>query len=163
MKQSAGLLVFKRNGSAIEVLLEHPGGPFWSKKDSWTVPKGEPKKNEEPIATALREFQEETGFALRPEELIDLGLIKDDNGKTNYIWAAEAKLDITQFNCKSYFEIEWPPKSGQRQKFPEADKIDWFEIGRAKQKIFKSQVGFIDRLAEILDIDVRTPEQQSLL
>lgn len=171
MKQSAGILVFKRTGSVVEVLLAHPGGTFWGKKDCWSIPKGELEDGEDYLTAARREFKEELGQSPPNSDYsdyIDLGSIKQDSSKVNYIWAVEGDFDTAKFNCQSMVEIEWPPKSGQKLTFAENDKCNWFDLPSAKQKLFKAQIEFIDRLAAELGIkteegSTREPPQQSLL
>lgn len=169
MKQSAGLLVFRRVKDGVEVLLAHPGGPFWAKKDVWSIPKGEVEEGEDLIVAAKREFKEELGFAGPQGELIELGSAKA-NGKVNYIWAVESNPDLKQFSPNSTVTMEWPPRSGQTQEFPESDRIAWFELSAAKTKLYKNQIEFMDRLAERLKVDLQeAPDklpsavQQSLL
>jgi predicted NUDIX family NTP pyrophosphohydrolase len=162
MKQSAGLLVFRRQGSNLEVFLAHPGGPFWSKKDVWSIPKGEVEEGEDFETTARREFEEECGLELPKNDLIDLGSAKQP-GKINFIWAVEGDLDVSKFICKSTFSMEWPPKSGQEQEFVENDRVAWFDISKAQDKVFKNQQIFLKRLAEVLEMDISHPEQQTLL
>lgn len=153
MKQSAGILVFRRKENIVEVLLAHPGGPFWAKKDQWSIPKGELEDNEDHEAAARREFKEELGFEAPQGELIDLGTLKATN-KINQIWAVEGDPDLKQFAPESTVTMEWPPRSGQKQEFPESDRIAWFSLFKAKQKLFKNQAEFIDRLAEKLGVSI---------
>jgi predicted NUDIX family NTP pyrophosphohydrolase len=160
---SAGIVVYKRQGDKVEVLLAHPGGPFWAKKDSWLFPKGEVDEGEDELEAAKREFREELGFGVPGGELIDLGAVKQDSKKTNRIWAVEGDIDLAAFTCDSTFTIEWPPKTGKQQEFPEVDKISWFDLSTAKQKLFKAQGVFIDRLAEKLDAEVVEPPEQAAL
>lgn len=150
-KQSAGLLLYKRNGKDLQVLLVHPGGPFWAKKDtaSWSIPKGEFIEGEDPQAAAQREFREELGLTPPEGQTIDLGSATQSSGKVIYIWAQESDLDISTMKSNT-FEMQWPPKSGQMQRFPEADKAAWLTLGEAKVKIIKGQVPFLERLAEQL-------------
>jgi predicted NUDIX family NTP pyrophosphohydrolase len=149
-KTSAGILLFRRRGGGIEVLLVHPGGPLWAKKDegSWSVPKGEFVDPEEPRACALRELAEELGAAapeLALDELIELGRVKQKSGKVVSCWAAEADFDPAEVDS-NLFEMEWPPRSGQRQEFPEVDRAEWFGPEAAKEKINPAQAELIDRL-----------------
>lgn len=161
--QSAGILVFRGQGSKIEVLLVHPGGPFWAKKDSWSIPKGELEADEELLTGAFREFEEEVGVPPPKGELLELGEFKSSSAKTNYIWAMEGDFDLKDFKSNT-FTMEWPPKSGVQQEFVENDRAGWFDLTTAQRKVFKNQAVFIDRLAERLQIDMPTePEQQSLL
>jgi len=150
-KESAGVLLF-RNRAAPELLLIHPGGPYWAKKDlgAWSIPKGEIDPGEEPQSCALRELREELGPAapsLGPDELIELGSIRQKGGKVVYAWAAEAEFDPTALQSNS-FELEWPPHSGERREFPEVDRAEWFEPVAAQDKILAAQAELIDRLLE---------------
>jgi predicted NUDIX family NTP pyrophosphohydrolase len=143
-KRSAGILL--RRGD--EVLLVHPGGPFWAKKDAgaWSIPKGEYEDGDDPRACALREFQEELGTAL-PEgtELVDLGTVRQKSGKVITAFAAEGDLD-TETITSNTFEIEWPPRSGRTQEFPEVDRAAWFSIAEAREKLNPAQAEFLVRL-----------------
>jgi predicted NUDIX family NTP pyrophosphohydrolase len=162
MKQSAGILVYKRHKHDILVLLAHPAGPIWGHKDSWTIPKGELDEDEDHITAAKREFLEEVGLPTPEGELIDLGIHKA-SGKTNFIWAVKGDIDVSKFSCNS-FTMEWPPRSGQLQEFLENDKVAWFPLAKAKNKLFANQAIFIDRLADHLGATIpEPPEQQSLL
>ncbi|HTB48789.1 MAG TPA: NUDIX domain-containing protein [Verrucomicrobiae bacterium] len=162
-KQSAGILVFRGNPRSVEVLLVHPAGPFWAKKDTWSIPKGELDEGEDHLAAAFREFEEELGMLPPAGELLELGSMKQSGGKTNYIWAVEGEFNVKLFKGNT-FTMEWPPKSGQQQEFPENDRAAWFDLATAKRKLFKAQIVFIDRLAERLKIEMTPePEQQSLL
>jgi predicted NUDIX family NTP pyrophosphohydrolase len=154
-KTSAGILLFRRSGGgSAEVLLVHPGGPLWTKKDegAWSVPKGEYVDPEEPRACALRELAEELGPAapaLALDELIELGQITQKSGKVVSCWAAEADFDPAKVDS-NLFEMEWPPRSGRRQEFPEVDRAEWFDPETAKAKINPAQAELIDRLLERL-------------
>ena len=143
-KYSAGILVFRQNPD-VEVLLLHLGGPFWAKKDSWTIPKGEIKPDEDEFAAAKREFFEEVGMAAPDGKYIDLGQIDQPPDKTNHIWAVAGSLNLSGFKCNE-FSMEWPPRSGKMQTFPECDRAEWFSLNQAKDKLLKAQQGFIDRL-----------------
>lgn len=145
MKQSAGLLVFRRSADRAEVLLVHPAGPIYGHKDTWSIPKGELDGDENHLAAAYREFEEEVGVVPPTGELIDLGTHKQTNGKLNFIWAVQGDIDVTQFSSNN-FTMEWPPKTGQIQEFPENDRAAWFDIVAARPKIFASQGVFIYRL-----------------
>ena len=150
MKRSAGILLYKVNHSnEIAFFLVHPGGPFFAKKDNgfWTIPKGEIEPDEDPLATAKREFEEETGTE-PTGDFITLGEIKQKGGKIVQAWAVEGDLDIEKIKSNN-FEIEWPPKSGQKKSFPEIDKAGWFSLTEAKAKINEAQYVFITRLAEL--------------
>jgi len=145
-KRSAGLLMFRSKNSEIEVFLVHPGGPFWQKKDlsAWSLPKGEYSEGEDPLIAAKREFEEETG--IKPEgEFISLEEIKQPSGKLITAWAFEGDCDSARVRSNT-FSLEWPPKSGQVQEFPEIDRAGWFSIEDARLYILKGQLGFIDTL-----------------
>jgi predicted NUDIX family NTP pyrophosphohydrolase len=136
---SAGLLAFRRRNRP-EVLLAHPGGPFWAKKDdgTWTIPKGLAEPGADLLATARREFAEETNFSAAGD-FIALAPVKQKSGKTVHAWAFEADFDLAQF-ASNTFEIEWPPKSGRRQSFPEIDRLDYFTLPVARIKILPYQL-----------------------
>lgn len=148
-KHSAGILLYRLVGDDPEILLVHPGGPFWAKKDAgaWTIPKGEVKPEEENVAGALRELREELGPApeIERETLIELGSVRQKSGKVVDAWAAEADFDPATLASNS-FEMEWPPRSGERQSFPEVDRAAWLEPGAAREKILPAQQPFLDRL-----------------
>jgi predicted NUDIX family NTP pyrophosphohydrolase len=151
VKKSAGLLMYRRNASGdIQVLLAHPGGPFWKNKDAgaWSIPKGEYETPEEPLAAALREWAEETGFAAQPPYL-PLGEIRQKNGKHVIAWAFEGDCDPARL-VSNTFEIEWPPKSGRMQSFSEIDSVQWFGLDEARAKINAAQAAFVDKLAKLL-------------
>lgn len=138
-KHSAGLLLFRRAGPKIEVLLVHPGGPFWAKKDAgaWSIPKGEYAAGEDPRAAAMREFQEETG--LRPSgEPMPLGSFRQSSAKVIEVWALEGAFDPASLRSNT-FSMEWPPRSGRMQSFPEVDSAAWFDLEEAQRKIVKGQ------------------------
>lgn len=149
---SAGILLFRRHDVAIEVLLGHPGGPFWQTKDHghWTVPKGEVEVGETMVDVARREFEEETGHAVPDGPLIPLGEVRQKSGKTVVAWAVEGDLDPTLARSNT-FTIEWPPKSGQRTEFPELDRVAWFDLVEARSRLKDAQVPFLDRLSAALD------------
>jgi predicted NUDIX family NTP pyrophosphohydrolase len=151
-RQSAGILLYRFAGEASEVLLVHPGGPFWARKDAgvWSIPKGEYDDTEDPLACALREFEEETGTALDPEEPVELGSIKQRSGKVVTAWAAEGDLDADSI-ASNTFTMEWPPRSGTTAEFPEVDRAGWFSLDEAREKLNPAQVEFVDRLADWLD------------
>jgi len=153
-KRSAGILLFRRNGGEIEFLLVHPGGPFWAKKDAgaWSIPKGQIEEDEEPRACAVRELGEELGKApeLDPERLIELGSIRQKAGKVVEAWAAEADFDPAAL-AGNTFAMEWPPRSGKQQEFPEVDRAGWFDLESAKAKILQAQAEFLDRLLKRLE------------
>ena len=149
-KRSAGLLLYKRAGAGLRVLLVHPGGPFWAKKDAgaWSIPKGEYAEGEDAFAVAAREFEEETGT--RPTgEFRALGEVKQAGGKVVTAWAVEGEFDPATLKSNR-FELEWPPRSGRRQSFPEVDRAEWFELDEARRKILASQSPLIDRLCDAL-------------
>ena len=150
-KRSAGILLYRLNGGEAEVLLVHPGGPFWANKDegAWSIPKGEYEDGEDPEACARREFAEETGAELAPGELTDLGSVKQKSGKQVTAWAVEGDLDPVAVTSNT-FEMEWPPRSGTRQAFPEVDRAEWFDLDTAREKLNPAQTAFLERLAERL-------------
>ena len=150
-KQSAGILMYRRKGNAMEFLLVHPGGPFWANKDqgAWSIPKGEYEAGEEPLAAAKREFGEELGSAPPARPYLDLGSIKQQSRKVITTYAVEGDFDPATL-ASNRFELEWPPKSGRKQTFPEVDRAEWFALQNARAKIQPGQVCFIDRLVEIL-------------
>jgi predicted NUDIX family NTP pyrophosphohydrolase len=146
---SAGILLFRRTGDAVEVLLVHPGGPFWAKKDlgAWSIPKGEYAEGEDPRACALRELAEELGTPpeLGADELIDLGSVRQKAGKVVRCWAAEADFDPATLQSNT-FTIEWPLRSGVQREFPEVDRAQWFGLEEAAQKINPAQAGLLERV-----------------
>jgi predicted NUDIX family NTP pyrophosphohydrolase len=149
-KTSAGLLMYRRRGSDLEVLLVHPGGPFWGKQDlgAWSIPKGEMLAGEEPLAVARREFEEETG--VRAEgSFVDLGSIRQKAGKTVHAWAVEGELDPAAIRSNT-FTMEWPPGSGRIEEFPEIDRAAFFGIEAAKTRINPGQVPLLEGLAQLL-------------
>jgi predicted NUDIX family NTP pyrophosphohydrolase len=151
-KRSAGLLLFRRNGRAPELLLVHMGGPFWAKKDdgAWSIPKGLYEDNEDPLIAARREFEEETG-CLPPADAFELGHFKQPGGKVITAWAAEGDFELRNFRS-NVFEMEWPPRSGKRAEFPEADRARWFTPGEALRKVTKGQVPVVEALMRKLGI-----------
>lgn len=157
-KLSAGILMFRKGGGALQVFLVHPGGPFWQKKDTgaWSIPKGEYVEGEDPLDAAKREFQEETGLEARGQ-FSSLGQIKQPGGKVISAWAVEGDCDATAIHSNT-FSIEWPPKSGRQQEFPEVDRAGWFALDEAKERILKGQQGFIDRLLSQIPADTAVPE-----
>jgi predicted NUDIX family NTP pyrophosphohydrolase len=150
-KKSAGLLMFRRGSGVVEVFLVHPGGPFWARKDEgvWSIPKGEYAPGEDPFEAARREFQEETGFQAGGD-LIPLTPRKQPSGKVISAWAVEGDCDASAIKSNT-FSMEWPPRSGKQQEFPEVDRAGWFTIPAAKEKILKGQAPFLDELMEILE------------
>jgi predicted NUDIX family NTP pyrophosphohydrolase len=153
MKRSAGILLYRSAGDGIEVLLVHPGGPFWARKDlgAWTIPKGEVDEGEEARACALRELREELGSppALEPGGLVELGSVRQ-RAKVVEAWAAEADFDPATLASNS-FAMEWPPRSGREQEFPEVDRAEWFGPEAARRKILPAQAELIDRLLGLLE------------
>ncbi|SDS86648.1 Predicted NTP pyrophosphohydrolase, NUDIX family [Mucilaginibacter mallensis] len=148
-KQSAGILLYRKINNILQIFLVHPGGPFFKNKDegSWTIPKGEFLDDEEPLAAAKREFQEETGKRV-DGDFISLGSIKQKSGKTVYAWAIEGDIDQETI-VSNVFDLEWPPRSGKMISIPEVDRADWFDIDIAKQKINPAQVPLIERLNKL--------------
>jgi len=144
-RRSAGLLLFRRPGP--EVLLVHPGGPFWARKDraAWSIPKGEIEPGEEPPDVARREFSEELGLPVPPGELSDLGEVRQAGGKVVRAYALEGDLDAGAISSNS-FEMEWPPRSGRRAAFPEVDRAAWFDLATAREKLVPGQVPLLERL-----------------
>jgi len=149
-KKSAGLLLFRETSGMLEVLLVHPGGPFWAKKDegSWSIPKGEFEDGEDPLQAARREFEEETGFEARGD-VIPLEPLRQPGGKVVHAWAMRKDLDPSGFRSNT-FTMEWPPRSGKKQEFPEVDRAAWFPVESARRKILKGQAGFINQLEHTL-------------
>ncbi len=147
-KKSAGILLFRFTNHILEVLLAHPGGPFWMKKDggAWSIPKGE-FETEYPLEAAKREFKEELGIAVTGK-FIELMPIKQKSGKIIYAWALHGNVDTKQLKSNT-FELEWPPKSGIIKHFPEIDQAVWFPVSIAKVKINSGQIGFINQLEKM--------------
>lgn len=164
-KPSAGILVYRQHGDSVEVLLGHPGGPFWAKKDlgAWSIPKGEFEAGEEPLAAAKREFFEETDQAAPEGDYLDLGTIKRADGKVIQVWAVSGDMEISGAG-KSSVTMEWPPKSGKMITFPEIDRLEWIDINSAGAKMHQGQATFIERLAEQLDakLEPHEPAQAAL-
>jgi predicted NUDIX family NTP pyrophosphohydrolase len=154
-KRSAGILLFRRDGAGmVEVLLVHPGGPYWARRDegAWSIPKGELEDEEEPLICALRELEEELGpaCALGEAEPIELGSIRQRAGKVVEAWAAEGRFDPAAL-ASNTFSLEWPPHSGRQQEFPEVDRAEWFEPEQAQRKLIPAQAPLVDRLLERLE------------
>jgi predicted NUDIX family NTP pyrophosphohydrolase len=145
-KRSAGILLYRRTAAGFEVLLVHPGGPFWAKKDAgaWSIPKGEYSADEDALAAAKREFAEETGLRLEGEFLA-LGSFRQSSAKTVEVWAVEGDADPAGI-ASNTFAMEWPPRSGRMQDFPEVDRAAWFAPPEAARKIHKGQVPILDAL-----------------
>jgi predicted NUDIX family NTP pyrophosphohydrolase len=150
-RRSAGILLYRLSGAEPEVLIVHPGGPFWANKDAgvWSIPKGEYDDTEEPLVCALREFEEETGTAIDPAEPIELGTVKQKSGKLVIAWAAEGDLDADAIRSNT-FRTQWPPGSGRWATFPEVDRAGWFRLDEAREKLNPAQAEFVDRLEERL-------------
>ncbi len=151
-KRSAGILLHRRGPQGPEVLLVHPGGPFFAKRDAgvWSIPKGEYDEGEEPRAAALRELAEETGAVLPDAGLVDLGEVRQGSGKRVRAWAVEGDLDADAI-VSNTFPLEWPPRSGRTQEFPEVDRAGWFALPEAHERIIAAQRPLLERLAELAD------------
>lgn len=149
-KRSAGVLMYKYEAGDLLVLLVHPGGPFWKNRDEgvWSIPKGEFEESEEPLAAARREFTEELG-SVPTGEFVPLGEVRQRSGKVVTAFAVRGDFDPDKLRSLE-FEIEWPPKSGRRQSFPEVDRAQWFDLGAARRKILPAQAEFLDRLLALL-------------
>jgi predicted NUDIX family NTP pyrophosphohydrolase len=150
-KRSAGILLYRGRGEELNLLLVHPGGPFWAKKDegAWSIPKGEYDEGEDPLAVARREFEEELGSPAPPGDIIDLGELVQPSRKRITAFAVEGDFDANGLRS-NLFELEWPPKSGTMRSFPEVDRAEWFMLDEARAKILSGQRPFIDRLLERL-------------
>jgi predicted NUDIX family NTP pyrophosphohydrolase len=150
-KRSAGILLYRVADGAVEVLLVHPGGPFWARKDAgaWSIPKGEYADDEDPLAAALREFREETGTAVDAHAAISLGTVTQRGGKVVSAWAVEGDFEVTGL-VSNLVELEWPRGSGAVRRFPEVDRAAWFPPDRAREKILAAQAEFVDRLLAAL-------------
>lgn len=153
MKQSAGILLYRDRGQGIEVLLVHPGGPFWARKDAgaWSIPKGEFLEDEEPFIAAKREFSEELGLPAPDGPTVDLGSVQQSGSKTVFAWAIQSDLDVSVV-VSNMFELEWPPKSGDMKQFPEIDRAGWFTLDVAQTRIVKGQLPLLQKLADALQI-----------
>ncbi len=152
MKKSAGLLLYRKVAAVVELFLVHPGGPFWKNKDegAWSIPKGEFEDDEDALHAAKREFKEETGIAC-DGDFIPLSPVKLTSGKRVYAWALQKNIDATKITSND-FEMEWPPRSGKKQRFPEIDRAAWFSVAVAKKKINTAQVHFIEELLRTLTL-----------
>lgn len=150
-KRSAGILLYRRREGRTEVLLVHPGGPFWSKKDdgAWFIPKGELEAGEQPLAAALREFREELGREPPSGEPLDLGTVKNKSGKLIYAWALEGDFDLAEFKSNT-FSLEWPPRSGKMREFPEIDRAAFFTFSDAEPKLHSAELPLLQRLRVLL-------------
>ena len=155
-RRSAGILLHRLRGGRLEVLLVHPGGPLWARCDegAWSIPKGEYDEGEEPLAAARREFEEELGTAPPDGDAADLGDVRQKSGKFVRAWAIAGDLDPATA-VSNTFELEWPPRSGRRIEVPEVDRVEWFGLDAAREKINGAQVALLDRLAELVG---NTPE-----
>ena len=150
-------------------MIAHMGSPWWAKKDAgaWSIPKGEYEEGEDPLKTAKREFKEELGKESPNGKTIELGSIEQKNNKTVVAWAVEGSLDVSNTTSNT-ITIEWPPRSGQKQEFPEIDRAEWFSLAEAAKKLIPAQVDFLKRLAQILDVNYEPapppekPQQSSL-
>ncbi len=149
-RTSAGLLLYRTRPAGLEVLLVHPGGPFWAKKDdgAWSIPKGEIEDGESPLAAAIRETREELGVEISGD-CVPLTPVRQAGGKTVHAWAVRADVDPTRLSSQT-FEMEWPPRSGRRQTFPEVDRAAWFTLDDARRKILKGQLPLIDELGVLV-------------
>jgi predicted NUDIX family NTP pyrophosphohydrolase len=154
-RRSAGLLLYRHTAPGLEVLLVHPGGPLWARRDlgAWSIPKGEYADDEDPLAAARREFAEELGSPppapASAAELLDLGEIRQKSGKLVHGWAQPGDLDVAEITSNT-FAMQWPPRSGQMKEFPEVDRAQWFEPDEARAKLNPAQVVLLDRLQEAL-------------
>jgi len=153
-RTSAGILPFRFDGETLQVLLVHPGGPFWARKDAgaWSIPKGEHGPNDDPLETALSELAEETGAAIATIDrgaLVALGTVTQRGGKAVTAWGAELDIDASRITSNT-FTIEWPPRSGNEREFPEVDRAEWLDLETARTKINAAQAAFLDRLEQAL-------------
>jgi predicted NUDIX family NTP pyrophosphohydrolase len=150
-KTSAAVLLYRRRRHEVEVLLVHPGGPFWARKDlgAWSLPKGELTEDEPAFETAKREFREETGMAI-DGQFTELKPVKQRGGKTVLAWAVEGDFDPSRLRSNT-FSIEWPPKSGKIRTFPEVDRAEWFPVAEARNRILEAQADFLDQLVRLLE------------
>ncbi len=148
-RTSAGVLVYRGRGADVEVLLGHMGGPFWARRDegAWSLPKGEHGPDEDPRAAARREYAEELGLEVPEAEFVELGSVRQSGGKVVTAFAVEGDFDPATA-VSNTFTLEWPPRSGQMQEFPELDRVAWFDVSTARMKLVKGQVAFLDRLLE---------------
>jgi predicted NUDIX family NTP pyrophosphohydrolase len=148
-RRSAGIILHRSGATGREVLLVHPGGPFWAKKDAgaWSIPKGEYEDGEDPLACALREFEEETGTQLDASDVVELGSIRQKGGKEVTAWAVAGDLDPSTVRSNT-FVMEWPPRSGRQAEFPEIDRAEWFGVEAAREKLVPAQAELLDRVLE---------------
>jgi predicted NUDIX family NTP pyrophosphohydrolase len=150
-KRSAGLLVHRGHDDHLEVLLVHPGGPFWARRDlrAWSIPKGEYEPDEDALVAARREFAEELGMAPPDGEPIDLGEVRQRNGKVVRAWAVAGDLDVSEITSNTCL-VQWPPRSGREIEVPEVDRAEWFELQAAREKVNPAQVPLLERLQQAL-------------
>ena len=150
-KKSAGILLYRKKNNKTEIMLVHPGGPFWAKKDIgvWSIPKGEFGDDEQPLAAAKREFKEEVGSEVLAKDFIELAAVKSKSNKTVIAFAAEEDFDTTTVKSNLIW-IDWPPKTGKKIEVPEVDKAEWFDVETAKEKILSYQLPLIDELIEVV-------------
>lgn len=148
--RSAGILMHRRRDGRVEVLLVHPGGPMWARRDlgAWSIPKGEYTPGEDPLAAARREFEEELGTPPPGEEALDLGEVRQRSGKLVRAWAVAGDLDATAAHS-NIFELEWPPRSGRMIEVPEVDRAEWFGLDEARERLIPAQVALLERLEEL--------------
>lgn len=158
---SAGIVLYRTTAGPVEVLLGHMGGPYWARKDTgaWTIPKGEYDAGEDPFTAACREFEEEIGCRVPATSFVDLGEVRQSGGKVVRAWAAEGDLDPT-IAVSNTFEIEWPPKSGTMQTFPELDRVEWFDLPTGLVKIVSGQRDLLDRLVATV-ADFNSPDRSA--
>ena len=149
--ESAGLVLHRVREGKTEVLLVHPGGPFWNRRDDgvWSIPKGEIEPGETPLDVARREFEEELGMPAPDGEVAPLGSIRQAGGKVVHAWVARGDIDVSRVSSNT-FAIEWPPRSGKTQEFPEVDRAAWFDLPTARRMILPAQSAFLDRLQDRL-------------
>jgi predicted NUDIX family NTP pyrophosphohydrolase len=152
-RRSAGLLLFRRRGAAIEVLIAHPGGPFWARRDdgAWTIPKGVIEDGERDVDVARREFREETGHEPPGGDLLSLGEVQLGSGKVIAAWSAEGEVDPGAATSNE-IEVEWPPRTGRRVRIPEVDRVAWVRPDDARRKLNAAQIAFVDRLLALLPV-----------
>lgn len=158
-RTSAGLLVYRRkHGGELEVLVVHPGGPYWTRRDTgwWTIPKGEIAPEEEPIDAARREFEEELGLASPEGPAVPLGAVVQAGGKRVVVFAIAGETDVSALSPGT-FELEWPPRSGRRQRFPEIDRAEWCPLADARRKLLAAQAPLLTRLVAALDGSIHVP------
>jgi predicted NUDIX family NTP pyrophosphohydrolase len=148
-KRSAGILLHRSGPDGVEVLLVHPGGPYWAKKDAgaWSIPKGEYEDGEDAFSAALREFEEETGSALSADDAVELGSIRQKGGKEVTAWGVAGDLDPASVHSNT-FTMQWPPRSGREAEFPEVDRAEWFGAEAAREKLVPAQVALLERLLQ---------------